>query len=171
MHLRALGWAAAVLVAAAGFAGASSEIPNAKIDAAGFLRMTAEASAAREGRRLSEKAFLAAARESGTVLLDARSRDRYEQLHVRGALSLPFTDFTAESLARAIPDSTTRVLIYCNNNFAGAEEPFPTKAPPAALNLSTYVALWTYGYRNVYELGPLVEVATTTLPLEGTLAR
>jgi hypothetical protein len=100
-------------------------------------------------------------------VLDARSRDKYAELHVRGAVSLPFTDFTAESLAREIPSRATRVLIYCNNNFAGAQEPFPAKAAPAALNLSTYVALHTYGYSNVWELGPLVDVAATRLALEG----
>jgi hypothetical protein len=35
----------------------------------------------------------------------------------------------------------------------------------ASLNLSTYVSLYTYGYRNVYELGPLLDVKTTKLEL------
>ena len=33
--------------------------------------------------------------------------------------------------------------------------------------LSTYIALYNYGYRNVYELGPLVDVAKSKLPFEG----
>lgn len=146
-------------------ADSADPLANPKIDAGSFLELTLAATAAREQRRLSEAEFLAAAAEPGTVVLDARSRDKFEQLHVRGAVSLPFTDFTAESLAAVVPDPQTRILIYCNNNFAGAEEPFPTKAPPAALNLSTYVALWTYGYRNVDELGPLVDVEHTRLDL------
>jgi len=45
---------------------------------------------------------------------------------------------------------------------------FPSKAPGASLNISTFVNLTTYGYTNVYELGPLVDVKTTKLPFEGT---
>ena len=41
------------------------------------------------------------------------------------------------------------------------------KAAPASLNISTYIALATYGYTNIYELGPLLDVATTKLPFEG----
>lgn len=88
--------------------------------------------------------------------------------HIRGAVSLPFTDFTAESLARVIPAKNTRVLIYCNNNFLGAPVSLASKAAPASLNISTYIALATYGYTNIYELAPLLDVATTKLPFEGT---
>jgi|GEM_PF-3815792 len=43
------------------------------------------------------------------------------------------------------------------------------KAARASLNISTYIALYSYGYRNVYELGPLLDVHATKLPLEGSL--
>lgn len=65
-----------------------------------------------------------------------------------------------------IPDKATRILIYCNTNFRDAEGPFPTKLPSASLNLSTYIALYNYGYRNVYELGPLVDFKTSQLEFE-----
>ncbi len=42
---------------------------------------------------------------------------------------------------------------------------FPAKIAPASLNLSTYISLYTYGYRNVYELGPLLDAKTTKLKL------
>jgi hypothetical protein len=45
---------------------------------------------------------------------------------------------------------------------------FASKAPAASLNISTFVNLYTYGYTNVYELGPLVNVKSTALPFEGT---
>lgn len=64
------------------------------------------------------------------------------------------------------PDKSTRVLIYCNNNFRDAEGPFPTKLPTASLNLSTYIALYSYGYRNIYELGPLLDMRTSKLEFE-----
>ena len=78
----------------------------------------------------------------------------------------PFTDITVESLATLLPDRNTRILIYCNNNFSRAQRPFPSKMARASLNLSTFIALYTYGYRNVYELGPLVDIQQTILPLE-----
>ena len=42
-------------------------------------------------------------REPGTVILDARSKEKYDELHVKGAIHLSFPDFTAETLASAIP--------------------------------------------------------------------
>lgn len=85
----------------------------------------------------------------------------------RDAVSVPFTDFTAEALAKVIPTKTTRVLIYCNNNFVNEPAAFPSKLPAASLNISTYIALATYGYTNVYELGPVLDVKSTTLPFTG----
>ena len=70
-----------------------------------------------------------------------------------------------------IPAKNTRVLIYCNNNFVGAPVSLATKCAPASLNISTYIALTTYGYTNIYELGPLLDVATTKLAFEGTEVR
>ena len=43
--------------------------------------------------------------------------------------------------------------------------------PRASLNISTYIALYTYGYRNVYELAPLVDPAKSKLTLVGSLAK
>jgi len=103
-------------------------------------------------------------REPGTVVLDARSKARYDELHVAGALHLSFPDIAIESLAALLPDKDVRILIYCNNNFRGAEGPFPKKLASASLNLSTFVALYDYGYRNVWELGPLIDVETSTIP-------
>lgn len=154
----------------AGLAGPSSGggPDNPAIDMRGYLREARQAAKHRETRRLTEEEFLRRSREPGAVVLDARSADKYAALHVRGALSLPFTDMTVESLALLLPDRSTTILIYCNNNFANAPEPFPTKLPTASLNLSTYIALWSYGYRNVYELGPLVDLARSKLPFEGS---
>ena len=144
---------------------------NPAIDMEGFLRTAREAAQHRATRRVTEEAFLRMSREPGTVVLDARSRQRYDELHVNGAINLSFPDIAVESLARTIPDKATRILIYCNNNFANAAGPFPTKAPSASLNLSTYIALYTYGYRNVYELGPLVDLEKSRLPFVSSAAR
>lgn len=42
---------------------------------------------------------------------------------------------------------------------------FPSKAATLSLNISTYTALYGYGYHNVYELGPVVDPAKTQLEL------
>ena len=67
-----------------------------------------------------------------------------------------------------MPDKSARILIYCNNNFTNAEGPFPSKRPSASLNLSTWVALFDYGYRNVWELAPLIDVEATALVFESS---
>lgn len=137
-------------------AGAQSQpvSDNPAIDMPGFLRVSIEAANARESRRISEADFIRMSREPNTIVLDARSRERFNELHIKGAMNLSFPDIAVDSLHAAIPDKSARILIYCNNNFRGAEKPFPTKIPVASLNLSTYVALYSYGYRNVYELAP-----------------
>ncbi len=138
---------------------------NPKIDAKAYLQVTQAALDHREERRLTEAAFMRMSAEPGTIVLDARSAKRFGELHIAGAINLNFSDITAESLAKIIPNPNTRVLIYCNNNFANAPQAFPTKLPSASLNLSTFTALYNYGYRNVYELGPFVDVAKTKLML------
>ncbi|HEY0156781.1 MAG TPA: rhodanese-like domain-containing protein [Thermoanaerobaculia bacterium] len=156
---------AALLLTVSLFANENATIENPAIDMAGFLEDAGEAAESREGRRVTEEEFLAWSREPGTIVLDARSADKFRERHIRGAVNLSFTDFTAAALARVIPTKETRVLIYCNNNFMNDEQAFAEKSFRASLNLSTWVALHTYGYRNVYELGPRVDVNTTKLPL------
>lgn len=157
-----LALAASVAVAAAD---ERPEIANPAIDMEGYLRVAAEAAEHRRERRLSEDEFLRWSREPGTIVLDARSKQMYDLLHVRGAVHLAFPDIAIDSVRRVLPDPEARILIYCNNNFAGNELAFASKAPSASLNLSTYVALYNYGYRNVWELGPRIDVAETRLEL------
>ena len=107
-------------------------------------------------------------REPGTIVLDARSKAKCDELHVEGAINLSFPDIAVQSLAEALPDKNARILIYCNNNFRGAEKSFPTKLPVASLNLSTYVALYNYSYRNIYELAPLLDIKTSKLEFESS---
>jgi rhodanese-like protein len=150
---------------------AAAQQANPSIDMQGFLRVSMQAAEHRDTRRISEADFIRMSREPGTIVLDARSRQRFDELHVKGAMNLSFPDITVESLQKTIPDRNTRVLIYCNNNFRGAEGPFPTKAPSAALNLSTYIALYNYGYRNVYELADTLELGASKLEFESRLKR
>ena len=160
---------AASLVSGLALGAGAAERPqmaNPSVDMAGHLRVSEEAARHRRSRRVSEAEFIRMSRQPGTVILDARSRDKYDELHVKGAINLSFPDITFESLGRLLPDKKTRILIYCNNNFREVPA-FPTKAVSAALNLSTFITLYDYGYREVYELAPLLDVETSKLEFEG----
>ncbi|HXX84481.1 MAG TPA: rhodanese-like domain-containing protein [Casimicrobiaceae bacterium] len=143
---------------------AADEPLNPAIDSQGYLRAAREAMLHRGGHRLSEDEFLLLRRTPGVIVLDARSKEKYDELHVVGAVNLSFPDISIDSLERKLPDKNALILIYCNNNFANAPGPFPAKLANASLNLSTYVALYEYGYRNVYELGPLIDIRATRIP-------
>jgi hypothetical protein len=158
-------FAVLVLVAAA-TAHADEPPANPAIDMPGYLAVAHEAAQHRATRRLSAAQFLRMSREPGTIVLDARSREKYDLLHVKGAINLSFPDIDVASLARVLPDKNARILIYCNNNFRNDERAFPRKAMTASLNLSSYIALYTYGYRNVYELAPLLDAGAPEPELE-----
>ncbi len=163
--MKMLGLGLLLLISTAGFGQIATNIPNPAIDMPGYLRIAGEAARHRETRRLTEDEYIRMSRDPATVILDARSTEKYNEMHVKGAINLSFPDITIESLARLFPDKNARILIYCNNNFENAPVPFPTKMAPASLNISTYISLYTYGYRNIYELGPLVDIAKTRLEM------
>lgn len=146
----------------------AAPIVNPKIDMDAYLKIARQAADYRDSHRLTEDEFIKMGMEPGTIILDARSKEKFDELHIKDAVNLSFPDITVASLEKLFPDKDTRILIYCNNNFQNAESPFPTKMASASLNISTYIALYTYGYRNVYELGPLLDVKTTKLILVPT---
>lgn len=143
-------------------------IVNPAVDYTAFAKLTTELGPVRATHRVSEEEFLKMAAESGTVVFDARSTDKFERIHVKGALHLAFTDFTEDALKKLIPDKATRILIYCNNNFLNEPVNFASKGFNVALNIQTFINLHAYGYTHVYELGPLLDVKTTRIPFEGT---
>jgi hypothetical protein len=161
---------------------------NPAIDANGYLKTSREAAAHRETRRVTEDEFIRMSREPGTIVLDARSKEMYDRLHVAGAVNLSFPDIDVVSLAKVLPDKTTRILIYCNNNFTpapdqpaavirqasttptatAARKAFRPKGMALSLNVPTYISLYGYGYRNVYELAPLIDVDKSKLVFESS---
>ena len=149
---------------------------NPLIDYPGFIELGEEVYAYRDKRRVSVDEFMRMAKEPGTIILDTRSKAKYDMLHVAGAKHLNFSDFTAESLAEVIPSKDTRILIYCNNNFFADQVPrgsvsreaFPGKSAPLALNIPTFINLYGYGYQNIYELKPAVNPQNTALRLEAS---
>lgn len=159
---------AALFATAIAHAQKQPEIVNPAIDMAAYLKVAGEAAEHRAKRRLTEDEFIKMSKEKGVIVLDARSKQKFDELHIAGAVNLSFPDITVDSLATIFPDKNAKILIYCNNNFQGAEQPFPTKRADASLNLSTYISLYSYGYRNVYELGPLLDIKGTKLALVST---
>jgi 3-mercaptopyruvate sulfurtransferase SseA len=164
--MRKLGLATAVIAFSALEArGTETSIANPRVDMKAYLDVSRAAARHRESHRVTEAEFVRMAAEPDTIVLDARSPEKYRQLHIAGAVNLTFADISEESLARLLPDKDGRILIYCNNNFVGDESAFPRKLASASLNLSTYVALYDYGYRNVYELAPLLDVGSAKVRL------
>jgi len=132
--------------------------PPSAVDYPGFARLTGEVRDYRADRLVDLEQFQAMAGEGDTLILDARSPAAFAAGHIKGAINLTFTDFTAASLARVIGDPNRRILIYCNNNFANDVEPVRMKAVRLALNIQTFINLYGYGYRNVFELGETIDL-------------
>jgi phage shock protein E len=152
----------------AGENASSKALNNPLIDYTAYREAVQRVEPIREQRRLTEAQFKEKMSQAGVVLFDARSGPMFTRLHIDGAVNLSFPDFTEERLAKIIPTKDTLVLIYCNNNFLGSPVAMASKTASASLNVSTYVTLNSYGYTNIYELGPLLDVKTTVLPLAGS---
>lgn len=137
--------------------GAPAQQTNPQIDYPGFAKLTQSVEPYRQSRLLSWAKFAETAKRPGVLILDARSADAYAAGHIEGAVNLPFTDFTAQSLAGVIGDQNRPILIYCNNNFSNDRRPVPMKIARVALNIQTFINLVGYGYPNVWELNEVID--------------
>jgi rhodanese-related sulfurtransferase len=160
--MRALLFAPLLMLALAGPAFAEKPMvarksTAAQIDYSGFRSLADDVAAYRQTRLIDFAQFTAMANTPGVIVLDARSSTNYARGHLKGAINLPFTEFTAESLQAALGDPDVKILIYCNNNFANDRAPVVLKSAPLALNIPTFINLVGYGYRNVYELGEVID--------------
>lgn len=140
----------------------------ARVDYPGFVDLSQEAGEYRKQRLVDIEAFMKMAADPQTLILDARSESAYRRKHIKGAININFSDFSVEGLKQAIPDKNKRILIYCNNNIDGDTANFPTKSMPLALNIPTFINLYGYGYKNVYELSSLLQADDARLTFEGT---
>jgi phage shock protein E len=163
--------ACTLTISAVAAGAATNDIPNRLIDYNTFLASAGEVGRLRDAHRVTEEQFIDMSAATGTVIFDARSTDRYNRIHIKGARHLDFSEITEAELAKVFPAKSTRILIYCNNNFLNAPNNFATKAAPASLNIHTFNTLYNYGYTNVYELGPLLDIQKTKLQFEGTELR
>lgn len=159
--------------------------PKALVDYDDFKNLVRELEKKRADHLVSLDVFLKMSKENNVVILDTRSDYRFNRKHLKGAIHLDFTDFTQENLLKLIPDTNSKILIYCNNNFNGDQIDFASKiARPKnnmetqilsnrkpimlALNIPTHINLYGYGYRNIYELDELVNVSDPRIKFEGT---
>ena len=150
------------------------------VDYDAFVKLVMEVEPHRKKRLVNVVEFNKLAKEENVIILDTRSKEMYDAKHVKGAIHLNFSDFTQANLDILIPDLNTKILIYCNNNFEDDANFFPTKMyiPPTpvknelgitmALNIPTYINLYGYGYKNVYELSELISVFDGRVQFEGT---
>lgn len=180
----------AMLLAANSVLAQGTNYPKAKVSFDDFKGLVAEVESHRANRLVDLKTFLKMSKEPGAIILDSRSAFRFDRIHLKGAKHLAFTDFTQDNLQKVIPSFETKILIYCNNNFEGNQVDFASKvvmprpksdnlvktqfaaqAKPImmALNIPTYVNLYGYGYRNVYELHELVKMNDPRITFEGSI--
>jgi rhodanese-related sulfurtransferase len=178
-----------ILAATAGFAQITN-YPKAKVSFDDFKGLVAAVETHRASRLVDLNTFMKMSKEPEAIILDSRSTFRFERIHVKGARHLAFTDYTQDNLQKVIPSFETKILIYCNNNFDGNQKDFASKvavprAKPGnavatqfaaqakpimmALNIPTYINLYGYGYRNVYELNELVNVNDPRIAFEGSI--
>jgi len=137
---------------------AASPAPaNPQIDYPGFRDLTVSVEDYRRTRLIDWKGFAAAAARPDVLILDARSASAFARGHIAGAVNLPFTDFTDESLAAVIGKRDRPILIYCNNNFRNDAPPVQLKSVRLALNIQTFINLVGYGYANVRELNEVID--------------
>ena len=146
----------------------ANQTPASRVDYPGFKNLTQEADSYRQTHLVDLENFMKMSQDAKTILLDARSESAFKRKHIKGAININFSDFSFERLAQEIPDKNTRVLIYCNNNIDGDTQNFPTKSTPLALNIPTFINLYGYGYKNVYELSSLLEADEHVQLFEGT---
>ena len=155
---------ALLLIAAAP---AVAQRTNPQIDYPGFQRLASQVRPHRDAHLVDFAAFSAMADRPGALILDARSESAFREGHIAGAVNLPLPDFTAEDLRRVIGRRDRTILIYCNNNFSNNRRPVVTKAVQLALNIQTYIQLYGYGYRNVYELNEVIDFNDPGVPWVG----
>ncbi|MDQ8757079.1 rhodanese-like domain-containing protein [Sphingosinicella sp. LHD-64] len=146
-----------LLLACAAVPATAAAPPNPQIDYAGYRQLANEVEGYRQTRLISWDDFVTAAAEPDVLILDARTARQFAAGHIEGAVNLPLPEFSEESLAAVIGRTDRPILIYCNNNFRNDVQPVVLKSMPLALNLSTFVHLVGYGYRNVRELSDVMD--------------
>ncbi|GAB5489612.1 MAG: rhodanese-like domain-containing protein [Parasphingorhabdus sp.] len=141
--------------------------PNEQVDYAAFASLTAKLQEFRAKRLISMDQFSDLATQDNAIILDTRSAAAFQAGHINGAINLPFSDFTEEKLTQVLGDKNRPILIYCNNNFRDNAFPVARKSAPLALNIPTFINLYGYGFKNIYELNDVVAMSDPRLEWVG----
>ena len=169
------------------------DYPKSLADYGVYKDLVMEVEAYRAERLVDLETFIEMSQDSNALILDTRTKEHFERKHIKGSVHLEFANFTQGELGKLIPQlSNKKILIYCNNNFVGDQIDFATKSvipmplqaksssfsnPRStvtegpvglALNIPTFINLYGYGYRDIYELGELVNVNDARITFEGT---
>lgn len=183
---------------------AQSDSPFVNFDQ--YEALVKEVKEHRKTRLLSTSDFISTSKRPNVYILDTRSKEMYDRIHIKGAVHLNFSDFTQWNLDNLFKDRNATILIYCNNNF-NQRIPIDLKRNDSlfqlslaskvslpqdfimdgvtqsidfdlndptipqitlALNIPTYINLYGYGYKNVYELKDIVNTWGTVIEFEGT---
>jgi phage shock protein E len=142
------------------------------IDFDGHRKLAAEAGAHRQKRLIGWKEFQERANRplglysSRAIILDTRDRSVFAAGHIKGAVNLPLPDFDEGNLTDLLgrdmggaqtlmmPYYEREILLYDGDSLAGTASTEEAQIP---LPLQTFITLYGYGYKNVYELGEAVD--------------
>lgn len=134
------------------------------IEAESFSRHLPAAFEHRNARVVNFATFADMKTDENTIILDTRSETRFRAGHMQGAINLPLSDMTLLTLADAVPDRSSRILIYSDRNIGPEAASLTLDTSALSLNMLTYITLYQYGYFDVFELGEVV--AETSPELE-----
>lgn len=96
-------------------------------------------------------------KDPAVVVVDLRSREEYDEQHIKGAVYLG-ADVSEKTMATIAPSKDTTIIFYCNNSLRPSRMVSLTSiALPQALYL---------GYKNTYALGNGMSMGDDNLPME-----
>ena len=117
-------------------------------------------------RQLTAEQFGKGSKDPGTIILDIRSPESYESMHIKGSINLPFESFSSEKLSEIIPDKATKVLLFSDHNIPEKSGTLFSNYSETRLKVPAFVQLDFYGYPNVWELATMVDSLNTYIEFE-----
>jgi phage shock protein E len=156
------------------------------IDYQGHIKLAKEAGAHREKRLIGWQEFQKRAAKPQyyerhySIILDTRDRSVFAAGHIKGAINLPLPDFDEGSLMKILgvdmggartlmmPLYEREILLYNGDALAGKPS---TEEADIPLPLQSFIALYGYGYTNIYELNEAPDKESLAAMWEGKVGR
>lgn len=135
-----------VLCAAPAFA---QQAPMQPIPADDYFKKSLAINAVRKVSNVTLSDLPELMKDKNTVIIDVRGDADYKAMHISGAKHLSLSDMKPDTLAKVIPSTSTRVILYCD----AALTPFPTRR--VALSTEAYPLVYMHGYTNLHEVSSL----------------